>query len=51
MDQLTQAYLDEIMQSIKDLCDVVGFQAADGVKSRMTDLMTDLANGDSPRDP
>ena len=49
MDDLSKDYLYQTMESLKDLCDAVNTQGARDIKSRLTDLQTDLNNNDNPR--
>jgi hypothetical protein len=49
MEGLTKNHLDQLMVAIQDLCDAVGNQASAAVKTRVTDLKTDLGNYDEPR--
>ena len=49
MDDLSKDYLYQTMESLKDLCDAVNTQGARDIKSRLTDLQTDLNNLDNPR--
>ena len=49
MDYLSKDYLYQTMESLKDLCDAVNTQGAAAIKSRLTDLQTDLNNNDNPR--
>ena len=49
MDDLSKDYLYQTMESLKGLCDAVNTQGARDIKSRLTDLQTDLNNNDNPR--
>ena len=49
MDDLSKDYLYQTMESLKNLCDLVNTQEARNIKSRLTDLQTDLNNQDNPR--
>ena len=49
MDDLSKDYLYQTMESLKSLCDAVNTQEARNIKSRLTDLQTDLNNQDNPR--
>ena len=48
MDDLSKDYLYQTMESLKGLCDAVNTQGARDIKSRLTDLQTDLNNNDNP---
>jgi len=49
MDGLSQDYIYQTMESLKSLCDAVNTQEARNIKSRLTELQTDLNNQDNPR--
>jgi len=49
MDGLSQDYIYQTMESLKSLCDAVNTQEARNIKSRLTDLQTDLNNQANPR--
>ena len=49
MEDLSKDYLYQTMESLKDLCDAVNTTEARNIKSRLTDLQTDLNNLDNPR--
>ena len=49
MDDLSKDYIYQTMESLKGLCDAVNTQGARDIKSRLTDLQTDLGNNDNPR--
>ena len=49
MNDLAKDHLYQLMESVKELCDAVGNQLANAVKTRVTDIQTDLNNLDEPR--
>ena len=49
MDDLSKDYFYQTMESLKNLCDSVNTQEARNIKSRLTDLQTDLNNQANPR--
>ncbi|MHA2047164.1 MAG: hypothetical protein ACW99G_20420 [Candidatus Thorarchaeota archaeon] len=49
MNDLAKDHIYQLMESVKDLCDAVGNQSANAVKTRVTDIQTDLNNLDEPR--
>ena len=49
MEDLSKDYIYQTMESLKNLCDAVNTAEARNIKSRLTDLQTDLDNLDNPR--
>ena len=48
MNDLAKDHIYQLMESVKDLCDAVGNQSANAVKTRINTIQTDLTNLANP---